>query len=83
VRTSWGSTAIRAGVAQPPVTARIFEGLAFIMATAEEISVIVDDPGASEDEVREVTDALVSVYAPCRRCNASAFTLTRAVGNEE
>lgn len=53
----------RRAVAQPPVTARILERLAFIMATAEEISVIVDGPGALEDEVREVTDVLVSVYA--------------------
>jgi hypothetical protein len=53
----------RLNVAQPPVTARILERLAFIMATAEEVSVIVDGPGASEDEVREVTDVLVSVYA--------------------
>lgn len=52
---------LRGGAA--PVSARILERLAFIMATAEEISVIVDGPGAPEDDVRAVTDVLVTVYA--------------------
>jgi hypothetical protein len=46
-----------------PTSVRIFDRLAFIMATAEEVSVIVDSPGVSEDSVRQVTDVLVSVYA--------------------
>jgi hypothetical protein len=46
-----------------PISARIFDRLAFIMATAEEVSVIVDSPGVPEDSVRQVTDVLVSVYA--------------------
>jgi hypothetical protein len=52
---------LRGGTA--PVSARILERLAFIMTTAEEISVMVDHPGAPETDVHEVTDILVAVYA--------------------
>jgi hypothetical protein len=46
-----------------PLTSRILDRLAFIMATAEEVSVLVDSPGVEEDTVRRVTDVLVAVYA--------------------
>jgi hypothetical protein len=45
-----------------PLSGRILDRLAFIMTTAEEVSVLVDAPGANEDEVRYLTDVLHAVY---------------------
>jgi hypothetical protein len=46
-----------------PLTSRILDRLAFIMATAEELSIIVDRPDVEERTIRQVTEVLTAIYA--------------------
>ena len=46
-----------------PLTSRILDRVAFIMATAEEVSIIVESPDVEEHTIRQVTEVLTAIYA--------------------